>query len=572
MANISSQLADLAIVRSLLIHQVSNGLSSDVAKVYNDIIEDLTTAVRGATPITLRNMNATIKELKERFTVDNSKLYSDLEDLAATEATFALNSVNSTVGVDVFSRIPPESTIRNIVATSLISDGKRAETINAWFSGIDTKMLNDIEGVVKQGVITGLTNQELSTNLSNVLGVSKNHAETITRTATSMVSNEARQAVYDANDDVIKGYEFMATLDSKVSYGCASRDSALYDTNRKPLNALAKRFPYQPVPRHFNCRSIYSVVLKEWKDLGIDIDEIPAGTRSSLDGQISAETTFDKWFEGKNKAFQEKYLGVSRYQLYKDGKITFKDLVNQKGITLPVSELGKVTKKVVVPKVVKPIVPKVEFGYDGKFDGYVKDIRDEAKIVIAKSPKPKTMKVGQGAYTQELLEVSSPKNDKMTFLHEYGHSIDDVLSNTKGSYVSTTRLLKAHEADMKLNDVFNNDVRVGLKDKWFTIEETFFTKGRYKGRLKGKTAIAKEEQFSNYSDIIDSMSNGRFHSENFAHGHGKKYYSSDRARQSENFANLFALWSDGKHWSEAKTLFPNLTSEFEIIMKEVVDG
>jgi len=339
--NISSSLADLAIIRSLLIQRVANNLSAEVAGAYQNIIDDISRDIRGATPITLKNMNATIKELKERFEVDISFLKPELEDLAVAESAYALNSVNSTVGVDIFSKIPPESTIRNIVATGLISDGKRAEPIKAWLDGIDAKMINDIEGVVKNGVIQGQVNSEISSNLANVLGVSRGHAETITRTATSMVSNQAREAVYEANEDVIKGYEFMATIDGRTSFGCSTRDGALYDTNRKGLNAKGKQFPYQPVPRHMNCRSIYSPVMKTFRELGIDIDEIPKGTRNSLDGQMSADTNFDKWFEGKGAKWQEKYLGSARWNLYKDGKISFKDLVDQKGITLTVAELNK---------------------------------------------------------------------------------------------------------------------------------------------------------------------------------------------------------------------------------------
>jgi len=366
MANISTQLLDLAIIRSVLLQRIANNLSAEVAGAYQNIIDDISRDIRGATPITLKNMNATIKELKERFEVDISFLNKDLEDLAVTESAYALNSVNSTVGVDIFSKVPPESTIRNIVATGLISDGKRAEPIKAWLKGIDAKMINDIEGVVKNGVIQGQVNSEIASNLSNVLGVSRGHAETITRTATSMVSNQAREAVYQSNQDVIKGYEFMATIDGRTSFGCSTRDGALYDTNRKGLNAKGKQFPYQPVPRHMNCRSIYSPVMKTWKELGLPFDEIPKGTRSSLDGQISADTNFDKWFEGKGKAFQEKYLGKGRYDLYKSGKISFKDLVNQKGETLSVSELTALTKKPTVPKVVKPKVPSIKLPINKK--------------------------------------------------------------------------------------------------------------------------------------------------------------------------------------------------------------
>lgn len=339
MPNVSTQLSELAIIRSLLIQRVSNGLSQQVANEYQRIINDLDVALRSAKKINLKNLNATIADLKSRVDINTSFLYDDLKEFGVAESAYAVNSVNTVVGVEIFKQIPPESTIKRIVNTSLLSSGKQADTIKKWLDDVDKKMLRDIDKVVKHGIIDGKTNYEVAQTLTDVLSTNKRNAETITRTATSLVSNRVREEVYRENEDVIKGYEFMATLDSRTSFGCSTRDGAMYDTNNKGINAKGKQFKYESVPRHLNCRSIYSPVMKTFRELGIDIDEVPKGTRSSLDGQISADTNFDKWFSGKDKAFQEQYLGKGRFELYQKGTITFKDLVNQKGETLSISEL-----------------------------------------------------------------------------------------------------------------------------------------------------------------------------------------------------------------------------------------
>ena len=92
-------------------------------------------------------------------------------------------------------------------------------------------------------------------------------------------------------------------------------------------------------PLHFRCRSILLPITKTFRELGLDIDEIPSGTRSSIDGRVSSDTTFEQWFEGKPATFQESYLGIQRYKLFKDGVINFSDLVNQNGKTLTVKQL-----------------------------------------------------------------------------------------------------------------------------------------------------------------------------------------------------------------------------------------
>ena len=58
-----------------------------------------------------------------------------------------------------------------------------------------------------------------------------------------------------------------------------------------------------------------------------------------MDGLVPENISFTQWFDTKNKSFQEKYLGESRYKLYKEGKITLSQLVNQKGRTLTIKEL-----------------------------------------------------------------------------------------------------------------------------------------------------------------------------------------------------------------------------------------
>ena len=329
MQNISTQLADLAITRSLLIHKVANGLSNDIAKVYNDIIDGLVSDLKSGKPINLKNMNATIKDLQSRFTPNTDSINSDLSDLAVNEGNYALKSVNTAVGVDIFKKVVPESTMRNILNVSLMSSGNGATTIKGWLKSVEYKSLNDIEKVVKLGVIQGDTNYTIANNLRNRLNMSNIEAQKIVRTATSHISNVAREEVFSANDDVIKGYQKHETLDSRTCLQCASVDGKFYKVNEKK----------PPATLHMNCRGVYVPVLKSFKELGLPFDEIPDGTRSSLDGYVSGKINFDKWIKTKDKTFIKDYLGTSRYELYKNNKLSLSDFVTNKGRILTVKEL-----------------------------------------------------------------------------------------------------------------------------------------------------------------------------------------------------------------------------------------
>ncbi|NOQ31801.1 MAG: hypothetical protein GQ570_11825 [Helicobacteraceae bacterium] len=340
MANISDTMADLAITRSLILQRVSNGLSTEVASIYQEILNDINSTIKTADAITIRNANTAISELQSRINPDLDFMYKELDDLALAESAYAISSTNAVVGVEIFKKIPKDSTLLNIAKTSLMSDGNGgAATIPDWFEGIDQSMMKDLQSAIKLGVMTGESNHALANRVSNILGKNRVYSESVSRTSVAMVSNQAREAVYSENQDVIKGKEFVATIDFKTTKGCGARDGAFYDNENNPLNAKARANPYQPVPRHIRCRSVYTPILKSFKELGLDIDEVSEGTRSSLDGQISSDTSFTKWFEGKSLKQQEKYLGVSRFNMWKDGKITFNDLVNQRGEELSVKDL-----------------------------------------------------------------------------------------------------------------------------------------------------------------------------------------------------------------------------------------
>ena len=88
-----------------------------------------------------------------------------------------------------------------------------------------------------------------------------------------------------------------------------------------------------------NCRSTSAPVTKSFRDLGIDADEVPAGTRASMDGQAPQETDFGSWLERQSKARQDDVLGPGRADLWRDGKIGFRDLVDGQGRELTLEQL-----------------------------------------------------------------------------------------------------------------------------------------------------------------------------------------------------------------------------------------
>lgn len=333
MANLSEDLADLTISRQLVLQRVANGLSKQVADHYEEMIDDISTTILKSGNISNR-LRQTIKDIKEQLSVPNFD--KEFKELAKQEVNYTQKAYNSVIGVDVFKNIPPESAMSSILSTSLIEGA----TISAWIKDLEASQAFDVERAIKLGMTLGETNNQLAQRVVNTMGVSMRNAQTIVKTGTATVANQARMEFYQANEeDVIKGYQWHATLDSRVRLEHAARDGAAWDTNKKGLNEKGKKYPFKYTPDGWNCRCQLTPILKTWREIGIDEDELPEGTRSSLDGYVPQTTTFDKWIEGKSEKFKEDYLGKGRYNLYKDGKITFSDLVGQKGRTLTLKEL-----------------------------------------------------------------------------------------------------------------------------------------------------------------------------------------------------------------------------------------
>jgi hypothetical protein len=193
-------------------------------------------------------------------------------------------------------------------------------------------------------------------------------------------------------------------------------------------------------------------------------------------------------------------------------------------------------------------VPKVELGFDKKYDNFVNndEISDDAKGLINKLPKPNNIfESKKYSYYDANFNIIGMQKDanKNVFMHEYGHHIDNVKKLSLKS-----EFTKAYDDDLlHLKELFKGkNIFDELKKEW-----------------KGKS------EYYGASDILDAMSGGVFYEKYSMYGHGKKYYKSINLRHKENFANIFQAWSlkDKAAVQNIKKYYPNLYKEFLNIVK-----
>lgn len=335
MANINDEILDLLIKRDLVLQRVGNGLSKEVADGYIQMTNEALDTI-SKYDISLINMNKVIRELD--FNYDYSQIQQGLTDTANIEASFIPNGINALVGVDIVNKKLSETLVNKIIKNSYLSDGN---TIKEGFEKLDTKVQEIFQNQIRLGVLNGSTTQEIISNLKPYINnLTNNQIDSLTKTALSTVVNNTRMETYKENESIFSGYQHHSVIDNRTTFICAERDTKRWTLDLKPIG---HKLPFKQIPIHWKCRSIMLPITKSYKELGLNIDEIPVGTRSSMNGQIPADVSFTKWFDKQSADFKENYLGKGRYQLYKDEKITLSDLVSQQGKTLTLEQLRKLS-------------------------------------------------------------------------------------------------------------------------------------------------------------------------------------------------------------------------------------
>jgi hypothetical protein len=263
---------------------------------------------------------------------------TDLLGLARHEA-IATASTFATIGLE--ATIPTEAVLRALVNGSLI-EGHAA---GAWWAKQSDDLAFKFASQVRQGIAAGETLMDIvrrvagspKLGIPGIMEVSRRNAGALVHTSIMQVANDARMAVYKANEDISKGYMHLSTLDGSVCPVCVARSGAQWDLEYKPIGGTKVQF--QQTPIHFRCRCLVLPILKSYRELGANIEEPPTGTRASDEGQVRADITMTEWLKGKPKSYVDDLLGPGRAKLWQDGKITLQDLVSQNGRPLTLEQL-----------------------------------------------------------------------------------------------------------------------------------------------------------------------------------------------------------------------------------------
>lgn len=250
------------------------------------------------------------------------QLQLDLMDVAAWQAG-AEAAVIAAAMPSYTATIPALSTLKTAAFRSPLgvkgADGGKLLTpfIEDWSKSERSR----VTGAIRQGWFEGKTNSEIMRTLrgtkdmkyaDGLLAITSRNADAVTRTAVQHVASQARNQFARQNSDILQGVKIIATLDGRTTAYCRAADGTEYAIEEGP----------RP-PFHIRCRTSFILILKDAPSMGALAD------RSSMNGQVQADTSYYEWIKTQPAAFQDTVIGKARAKLFRDGGMTpeqFSDL------------------------------------------------------------------------------------------------------------------------------------------------------------------------------------------------------------------------------------------------------
>ena len=193
-------------------------------------------------------LNAIRKAAYERA---EEKVREEARKLAENETKWGKRVTKELSAPDVKLKDATPALLDKVVKFGL-ADGR---TLQEYFSGIADADAVRVESSIRQGVESGWTIDQIARNLAGtaegkykdgIFETSRKSAINMARTLCNAVSNNAKDAFYNANSDVINGVEILATLDGRTCPVCAGLDRKRYP--------IGDSHPALPV--HHSCRCV----------------------------------------------------------------------------------------------------------------------------------------------------------------------------------------------------------------------------------------------------------------------------------------------------------------------------
>lgn len=248
--------------------------------------------------------------------VDN--VTADLTSLVKYEADFTDRIVNQSANTDAvgFETTVPTTAQLNAAAFTTVMDSSVPDlgltgglTVGDALSAYGSKIAGAMVKSIRQGYATGQTNDQISDSIQEIVGqkITTTQANAVARTVTNYVANSAKESFYSENDDLITGYQVVATLDDRTTLTCAALDGQVFDKD-----------DFDAPPYHWNCRTTYIGVIDKQYSVSSP-DAVRPSKGDDGPEEVAAQTTYNSWLRQQSDEFINEVLGPERGQMFIDG-------------------------------------------------------------------------------------------------------------------------------------------------------------------------------------------------------------------------------------------------------------
>jgi hypothetical protein len=324
-----------------------------------------------------------------------AELRGDLLDLAKTEVGFEGRLITSALPISVELAGVEAAVLRSAVLSKPFSGGQNAaRTLQQWFRDLAQVDQKRLIAAIQMSLVKGETVGEAVRRIAGtrkmgfrdgVLAVTRRNAEAIVRTAINHISNVAREALWDANADLIDGLRWTSTLDGRTTRICQSRDGKIAPIGGKPIPRESEPLvpPGARPPAHVQCRSLLTAVIsangvalsagerpfvrdvrtgrrrqrdfraeakaqagERWSRMGrsqrnMAVRDVRRTWAQGAVGQVPTDVTYGQWLKRQSDGFQNETLGKARARLFRDGGLSLDAFVDIRGNELTLAQLAK---------------------------------------------------------------------------------------------------------------------------------------------------------------------------------------------------------------------------------------
>ncbi len=345
---VDQALHDAIISYQLDLRRLEAGTRVDVLRLLTQMQRELVSVIANSgklTEYTKVQKQTLLRQVRTVITDYYSKAEGHLADvaneLAVTQAQHMGVMLETTLAVAATgAALPTDTALSRLAGGSLIEGGPVAD----WWGRLATDTTFKVGNAIRQGIAQGETNSQIIARVTGTPGAvgamdaARHNVAALVQTTTQTVANDARMAVFDSNQDIIEGLVWFSAMDGHVCPRCIALSGRKW-RNTEDHEPIGHSVPFRNPPIHWNDRCVLLPVTKSFKDLGVDIPEVPDGQRASRYGPVGSRAVFGDFLSRRSTQQQDEQLGAGRAQLWRDGKITLNQLIDGKGRELTLAQL-----------------------------------------------------------------------------------------------------------------------------------------------------------------------------------------------------------------------------------------